>query len=183
MRFLSFSLLLIGVFSCTTPREENFRQLDVNINRSIDYKQEQIDELLREPHSREKVEELNSIHESLTSEFADLKTDLFGAPNPRIFLLEEKEMLDEKVSVPESKVENLRTSILNYSSNVNSMIDDEVCKIQDRTTFHPDTFPQYFEQQLAPAVLIFLKKVELDCLQCKFRAVVKLVRDSDSALD
>ena len=163
--------------ACTNPLQENYRQLDINLDGSIRFKKEQVADLARGNDSA-KLDSVAFAFEKVKMAVDDVNEAIFENPDPDIFLLEERQSLTELETLPDDQREKFRQSLINYSDRLNELAGQEVCTFSKDSTYFESQFETYFTEQQKPALLVFIKKIELDCWQCRFMATFEEVSDT-----
>ena len=174
MRVLIIAFLIAAFGACTNPLQENYRQLDINLDRSIEHKKDQVKNLTRGNDSA-KLDSVAIAFEKVKMAVDNVNEAIFENPDPDIFLLEERNSLTELVTLPDDKRERFRRSIITYSERLNELAGQQVCTLSSDSTYFESRFETYFTEQQKPALLVFVKKIELDCWQCRFMAVFQEV--------
>lgn len=163
--------------ACTNPLQENYRQLDINLDRSISHKKDQVKNLER-GKNKAVLDSVAFAFDEVKKAVDDVNEAIFNNPDPDIFLLEERNSLTELVTLSDGPREQFRQSIINYSERLNELAGQKVCTLSRDSTYHESRFETYFTEQQKPALLVFVKKIELDCWQCRFMASFEEVSDS-----
>ncbi|MFZ6053290.1 hypothetical protein [Halocola ammonii] len=174
MRILLIAFLMAAFGACTNPVQENYRQLDINLDRSITHKKDQVKNLAR-GKDKEVLDSVEFAFDEVKKAVDDVNEAIFNNPDPDIFLLEERNSLTELVTLPNDQRERFRQSIINYSERLNDLSRQQVCTLSSDSTYYESRFETYFTEQQKPALLVFIKKIELDCWQCRFMATFEEV--------
>lgn len=177
MRVLLIFLITSFAVACTSPIQENFRQLDINLDRAIGHKKSQVENLKTEIDGTAE-QEVAAAFKSVSGSLESVNASLFENRDPDIFLLEEKNLMDEEMSLPPAEIETFRTELIEYSDRLNEISGKDVCTIQSDSIYMKSEFETFFKDQKAPALLVFVKKIELDCWQCRFMAAFEEISDT-----